>query len=188
LQTALAQCPKMSFPTEFQTRLLKAINECPNGVIALSKTVPGLVETSTTLAIINTADNHVTIKSSQRSSINAKREQLSNSLGELWAVYGGDWTIDSEYPGWAPRPESELLKIARQAYKRKVGFEPQPTAIHAGLECGIIGDFNPAMDIISFGPDIRAAHSPDENVDITSVADFWTVLLEILQNIAENNV
>jgi dipeptidase D len=182
LEVNSTDCPDTVFPIEFQQQLLKAINESPDGVIALSKTVPGLVETSTTLAIVTTAANEVTIKSSQRSAINHCREQLSSSLLELWSVYGGNGVIDSEYPGWEPRPESALISIAVEAYRRKLGWEPQPTAIHAGLECGIIGDLNPAMEIISFGPDINAPHSPDENVDINSVADFWQVLLEILRN------
>lgn len=178
--------PTMVFPLRFQQNLLKAMNECPDGVIKMSPAVPDLVETSTNLAIITTAKRQVTIKSSQRSSINSKRAQLSQSIGELWSVYGGKWKIDSEYLGWEPRPEAKLIRTVQQAYQHKLGFEPHSTAIHAGLECGIIGALNPAMEIISFGPDINAPHSPDENVNIASVADFWTLLLEILHNLMLN--
>ncbi len=178
-------CPQLVFPTKFQQQLLKAINESPDGVIALSKTIPNLVETSTNLAIINTTADEVTIKSSQRSAINQRREQLSNSLLELWSVYGGHGIIDSEYPGWEPRPESAIITTAVEAYEQKLGFQPNPKAIHAGLECGLIGDLNSAMEIISFGPNIKNPHSPDENVEIDSVMDFWTVLVEILERIAK---
>jgi dipeptidase D len=178
-------CPKQVFPTKFQQQLLQALNESPDGVIALSKTVPGLVETSTTLAIITTTPDAVIIKSSQRSAINQRREQLSKSLLDLWSVYGGYGVIDSEYPGWEPRPESTIITTAIAAYQQQLGFKPQATAIHAGLECGIIGDLNPAMEIISFGPNINAPHSPDENIEIDSVKSFWLVLLEILLKIAE---
>ncbi|MCF6175616.1 MAG: beta-Ala-His dipeptidase [Victivallaceae bacterium] len=184
LKVNSTDCPDTVFPAEFQQQLLKAINESPDGVIALSKTVPGLVETSTTLAIITTTANEVTLKSSQRSAINQQRELLSKSLLELWSVYGGIGVIDSEYPGWEPQLESTIITTAVEAYQQELGFKPQPTAIHAGLECGIIGGLNPAMEIISFGPDIDAPHSPDENVDIASVMDFWVVLLEILHKIA----
>ena len=184
LTIKLIDCPALVFPVEFQQKLLKAINESPDGVIALSKTVPDLVETSTTLAIVTTATNEVIIKSSQRSAINYRREELSRSLLDLWSIYGGIGVIDSEYPGWEPRPESTIIAIAIEAYQQKLGFKPQPTAIHAGLECGIIGDLNPAMEIIAFGPNINAPHSPDENVEISSVMDFWLVLLEILRKIA----
>ena len=180
-----SDCPEQVFPTKFQQQLLQALNESPDGVIALSKTVPGLVETSTTLAIITTTPDTVVIKSSQRSAINQRREQLSSSLLDLWSVYGGRGVIDSEYPGWEPRPESTIITTAIAAYQQQLGFSPQPTAIHAGLECGIIGDLNPAMEIISFGPNIDAPHSPDENIDIESVKSFWLVLLNILQKIAE---
>ena len=179
----LTNNPELIFPAEFQQKLLKAINESPDGVIALSKAVPDLVETSTTLAIITTTANEVTIKSSQRSAINQHREHLSKSLLELWSVYGGRGVIDSEYPGWEPRPESTIITTAVESYQQQLGFKPQPTAIHAGLECGIIGDLNPMMEIISFGPDINSPHSPDENVDIDSVMNFWTVLVDILSKI-----
>ncbi len=181
--------PDNIMPEEFADRLLKAINATPDGVIALSKQLDDLVETSTNLAIITSDHNgRVEVKSSQRSAIDDRRRRLCQALGTLWSSYGAEWQIDGEYPGWEPKPESELINSVKAAYKRCLGWEPEASAIHAGLECGILSGIQPNMDIVSFGPDISYPHSPDERVDIQSVEQFWLVLREIIQTTAQKKL
>ncbi len=171
------------FGTQFKDRLVAVLYAMPHGVIAMSRAMEGVVETSTNLATIKTADDKVEMLTSQRSAIASSITDVSDkvkALGEL-----GDFEVEQNdgYPAWQPNPDSRLLQICKSIYKEKFGKEPEVTAIHAGLECGIIGEKYNGMDMISFGPDITGAHSPDEKIRIESVKNVWEFLLEILKKI-----
>lgn len=177
--------PSKIFSTEFQHRLLSVLNECPDGVIAMSRVISGLVETSTNLAVLKTDADTVIVRTSQRSSKDAARHELVAALAGLFSDAGAKVVIDNEYPGWEPDPESEILKIADKVYCDKFKEMPEHEAIHAGLECGIIGALNRDLELISFGAEVIDPHSPDEAVDIASVGKSWELLCGILENIPE---
>jgi len=115
------------------------------------------------------------------------KDDLVGRFQSLFELAGAKVNFEGEYPGWKPNMESEILKISKDVYQKKFGVLPEIKAIHAGLECGIIGGTYPAMDMISFGPTIKDAHSPDEKVNITSVSKFWNYLIEILKNIPDRD-
>ena len=173
--------PKQVFSTDFRDQLVAVLYAMPHGVIAMSHAIEGLVETSTNMAIIETKDNSIEMLTSQRSSIASGVQDIAEkikALGEL-----GDFKVEQGggYPAWEPNPESGLLQVCKDIYNNKYGKVPEVKAIHAGLECGIIGEKFAGMDMISFGPDIEGAHSPDERIKIDSVAHIWEYLLEILR-------
>jgi len=164
--------------------LLKTLYALHHGVYAMSHDIPGLVETSTNLASVKMKEgNTIKIETSQRSSILSSRDDMANTvraaleLGEAKVSYGHG------YPGWKPNPNSEILKVAKESYKKLFGVDAQVKAIHAGLECGLFLDKYPYLDMISFGPTLRDVHSPDERLEIPTVDKFWSHLLDILANI-----
>ncbi len=163
--------------------LLNALYACPHGVIAMSPVIPGLVETSTNLASVRTNPDHILITTSQRSSIESAKADIANMVGNTFRLAGAQVEHGNGYPGWTPNPHSEILEIARKAYIRLFGKEPAVKAIHAGLECGLIGEKYPGIDMVSFGPTIRGAHSPDERIETGTVQKFWDHLLDILRTI-----
>ncbi len=167
----------------FQKRLLAAIYACPNGVIRMSDDMPGLVETSTNLAIVKTHDNNVMVHCLLRSSVDSAKLALSDRMRALFEIAGAQVEFSGSYPGWKPNMDSAILKVMKQVYEKKYGITPEIKAVHAGLECGIIGGTYPRLDMISFGPTIRHPHSPDEKVNIPSVQKFWDFLTETLENI-----
>ncbi len=167
----------------FQKRMLAAIYACPNGVIRMSDDVPGLVETSTNLAIVKTQDNSVMVHCLLRSSVDSAKLALSDRMRALFEMAGAVVEFTGSYPGWKPNMDSAILKVMKQTYEKKYGLTPEIKAVHAGLECGIIGGTYPRLDMISFGPTIRHPHSPDEKVNIPSVQKFWDFLTETLKNI-----
>ncbi|MEL7589611.1 MAG: aminoacyl-histidine dipeptidase [Prolixibacteraceae bacterium] len=168
-----------------QVKLTKSVIACPNGVIRLSDNVPGLVETSSNLAMIssNEVDGTIGISFLMRSSVDSAKDELARRLEALFTLAGADVSLSGSYPGWKPNLESPILKTMSRVYKEKYGKTPEIKAIHAGLECGILGGSYPDWDMISFGPTIRFPHSPDEKVHIASVQKFWDFLKETLKNI-----
>jgi dipeptidase D len=168
-----------------QTNLFDAIYACPHGVIAWSADIPNFVETSTNLASIKVADNVITISTSQRSSVESSKEDICNMVASVFHLAGAEVKHSDGYPGWKPNADSKIVEITRKAYVDLFKDEPQVKAIHAGLECGLIGHAYPKMDMISFGPTIKGAHSPDERLDIASVTKFWVLTLEVLKRIPE---
>ncbi len=161
-------------------RVAAFLRAAPHGVLAWSPDVPNLVQTSTNLAIIETDGNQVMVATSQRSPrTSAKRD--AGAMMKAAAILAG-FTVEqgAGYPGWAPNPSSPLLAVAKRIHKELFGKEPEIKAIHAGLECGIISEKYPGIDVISFGPTIRNAHSPDEMVSIPSVQGFWSYLSAML--------
>ncbi len=168
-----------------QKRLLESVYACPHGVMAMSRDIPNFVETSTNLASVKIRDNKILVTTSQRSSVDTSKKDIADMVASVFRLAGAGVEHSSGYPGWAPDPDSEILRISVESYKRLFKGEPEVLAIHAGLECGLIGAIYPGMDMISFGPTIKGAHSPDERLHIESTVKFWALLLEILANIPE---
>lgn len=167
-----------------QDNLLRALSCCPHGVIAWSQDMKDLVETSGNLASVKfEPPDLVKIVTSQRSSFNASRAEASAMVEDCLKQAGATVTKSSGYPGWAPDINSEILRITREAYRRLFGNDPEIKAIHAGLECGLIYEKFRDMDMISFGPTIRGAHTPEEKIEIRTVPMFWDLLKEVINNI-----
>lgn len=164
-------------------RILQLFMAMPHGVYAMSLAVPGLVETSTNFAIIQTTQDALRIDTSQRSSVESQKTYMAKKVAALARGLGAKVEHGSSYPGWTPNPASPLLKVCKEVYQELYGKEPEVKAIHAGLECGIIGERVPGMDMVSLGPQIENAHSPDEKVHIPSVKKFWEYLLAILERL-----
>lgn len=167
-----------------QQRLLDLIYSMPHGVLAMSHAVPGLVETSTNMAVVHTKENKVSLVTSQRSSVQSELVDLADMVCAVGQLAGAEIHTSNGYPAWQPNPESPTLKESVAVYKSLFGNEPEVKAVHAGLECGIIGDKFPGMDMISFGPTILGAHSPDEKIEIETVDKFWKLLKAILEKLA----
>jgi dipeptidase D len=165
-------------------RIVEALVALPHGVIKMSADIPGLVETSTNVAVIRTERRAVVLETSQRSSVASEIEEIVQTVGTILRMSGARVEQESGYPGWKPNMDSPILKFARSTYRELYGIEPAVKAVHAGLECGIIGERYPGMDMISFGPTLEGVHSPDEKIYIDSVAKFWDFLLALLRNVA----
>jgi len=166
---------------DLQARLLNLLVCLPHGVITLSPDIPGLVQTSTNLAVITSDEGAIVISTSQRSSVATELVTASDTVAAAGRLAGAHVHHGEGYPGWKPNPDSPILRQAKAVYPSLFGKEPNVTAIHAGLECGIIGDRFPGMDMISFGPTITGAHSPDERVEVASVKRFWDLLVAMLE-------
>ncbi len=179
------EMPEWVMDQESQTILLDTIYAMPHGVIAMSQDIDDFVETSTNLASVKFFDEEVEITTSQRSSIESKKEDVVNMVKSVFGLAGASFESSDGYPGWTPNPNSEVVAITEKMYKKLFNQTPEVLAIHAGLECGLIGDKYPGMDMISFGPTIKGAHSPDERIEIESVQKFWDLTLEVLKNIPE---
>ncbi|MFB3904068.1 MAG: aminoacyl-histidine dipeptidase [Acidobacteriota bacterium] len=172
-------------PKEQQEKILRGIAALPHGVIKMSADVPGLVETSTNVAVISTTpDGKIALATSQRSSVASEKQEISEMVASVFLLSGAGVEQGSGYPGWKPNLNSPALKLATQIYRELFGKECEVKAVHAGLECGIIGERYPGMDMISFGPTLEGVHSPDEKIYIASVEKFWKFLLEILRRLS----
>lgn len=176
--------PDKTFIKDFQRRVLNMIYTMPHGVLAMSQAVPGLVETSTNMAVVHIEGNKINMVTSQRSSVQSELIDMADMVCAVGQLAEAEIHQDNGYPAWQPNPESSLLKESVEVYKNLFGSEPEVKAIHAGLECGIIGDKFPGMDMISFGPTIMGAHSPDEKIEIKTVDKFWKLLEAILEKLA----
>ena len=166
-----------------QDDMIDSVYGCPNGVIRLSDSMPGLVETSTNLSTVKSQRGVIFVKCLLRSSVDSAKDDLVEMIDSVFSLGGAMISFDGSYPGWKPNMDSSILKLAKDVYQKKFGKEPEATAVHAGLECGILGGTYPNWDMISFGPTMVAPHSPDERVYIPSVQRFWDFLTEILKNV-----
>ena len=166
-------------------KILNTLCAVHNGVYRMSPDIEGLVETSSSLARVEIKNGSFITQSLQRSSVDSTRDEVAMTIKSCFENMGCEVVQSGEYPGWQPNPDSEILEIMEQLYKDMFNENPQVKACHAGLECGILGKHLPGVDMISFGPNIRAAHSPDEKVQISSVQKFWKFYLEILKQIPE---
>ncbi|MBI5472852.1 MAG: aminoacyl-histidine dipeptidase [Ignavibacteriae bacterium] len=165
-----------------QKKLLATVGALPHGVTKMSADIPGLVETSTNVAVIKTDKKAITMVTSQRSSVASEIVEIVHTVSSIFELGGATVTHGDGYPGWKPNLDSEILKVAKATYKQLYGKEPEVKAIHAGLECGIIGEKMQGMDMISFGPTLEGVHSPDEKIYIDTVEKYWNFLLGILKN------
>ena len=171
------------FTEKLHNQTINAIIAMPHGVMAMSLAVPGLVETSNNMAVIKTDHKRVSVLTSQRSSVQSALEGITQNVAAVGQLASGDIEFHNGYPAWQPNPESKLLKVAESVWEEQFGNKPEVKAIHAGLECGIIGDKFPGMDMLSFGPTIEGAHSPDEKVQISTVERFWKFLKALLEHL-----
>jgi len=139
------------------------------------------VETSTNLASVKFQENEIQITTSQRSSVESEKHDATNMVTSVFKLTGARVKTSEGYPGWKPNPSSPIVDLAAKSYKKLFNQEPEVLAIHAGLECGLVGHTYPEMDMISFGPTIKGAHSPDERLHIESTVKFWDLLIELLK-------
>ena len=168
---------------EDSKKFISSLQAAPNGVFRMSPDIEGLVEASNNIARVKLEKGKAEIQCLTRSSVESSKMWVATSLEAALQLGGMKVELTGSYPGWKPNPSSEILKLAESIYEKKYGEKPSVQACHAGLECGIIGEKYPSMDMISFGPTIKGAHSPKERVSISSVQKFWDFLLEILKNI-----
>ena len=183
LETSDSSAAKKVFSEDLKNAFLRLLYSIPHGVIEMSQAVEGLVETSTNMAIIETKEDTLELLTSQRSSVASAISDIAGKVRSIGELAGFKIEEGGGYPAWEPNPDSALLKLATDAYKETTGKNAEVKAIHAGLECGIIGEKYEGMDMISFGPTIEGAHSPDERVHIQSVKNCWNFLLELLKKI-----
>ena len=183
LEVKETKLPAHVINSNVQKILLNAVYAFPDGVIRMSADMPGIVETSTNLSIIKTYDNYIEINCLSRSSVDSAKADLCNAITSVFELAGTEAVHEGSYPGWKPNVHSPVLESLKKIYKDKFGNFPEIKVIHAGLECGIIGDVYKGMDMISFGPTIKNAHSPDEKANIPSVQKFWDYLTEVLEKL-----
>lgn len=171
---------------ETQEILVKMIYGIPNGVMRMSPDMPDVVETSTNLAIVNVKEGKMDCLCLIRSSVDSAKFSVGNMTAAVMELAGADVIHDGTYPGWKPNMDSPILTTMKNVYDENFGKVPEIKVIHAGLECGIIGDAYPGLDMISFGPTIKFPHSPDEKVNIETVQKFWDYLVETLKSAPKN--
>ena len=174
--------PAESIPACVAKNLMAAVVACPDGVAKMSVAMEGLVQTSNNLARVVSNGSQIKLQSLMRSSVRSEKEALGDSIKAVFELAGAEVELSGSYDGWAPNMQSPILKAMLESYEALYGKSPAVMAIHAGLECGIIGTNYPNMDMISFGPTICYPHSPDEKVEIASVAKFYDFLLHTLKN------
>lgn len=181
-------CQKVSGPGEvldadFQDKFLRAIFAVPNGIYRMSPDVEGLVQTSNNLARVLVKDGEFRVDCLSRGSVDTEKTDVATAIQCALELAGAQVHFEGEYPGWAPRPDSNIVKLMSGLYEELFGEKPHVLACHAGLECGILGTNYPDVEMISFGPNIRGPHSPDETVQISSVQKFWRFLTTTLERV-----
>ena len=179
-----AEMPDFVIDNKTQHALLNSLYACPHGVYAWSQDIEGLVETSTNLATVNFIDNNqIQIVTSQRSASESSKDDIASMVASIFILAGAKVKNSDGYPGWKPNTDSEILEITNSSYKNLFQKEPIVRAIHAGLECGLFLEKYPYLDMISFGPTIKGAHTPTERMEIITVQKFWDLLIDVLKNI-----
>jgi dipeptidase D len=181
-----ADAPAEAWDDATTQRVLQLLTALPHGVLGMSYDIPDLVETSTNLATVAEQDGALAVGLSSRSSVDSAIEALRERIRAMGMLAGATVTEGNAYPGWKPNLQSRLLGVVQRVQQDELGSTPEIKAIHAGLECGIIGEKVPGMDMISFGPQIEFPHSPDERVHIGSVERFYTLLTATLSALASN--
>lgn len=166
-----------------QFKIIRAVYACPNGVQRMSQSIKDLVETSNNMAIIKCSEGKFECHNLTRSSVNTSKEATAWKIAAVFHLIDAEVTMTGGYPGWKPNMDSPILKVISKVYKDMFKTNADVKAIHAGLECAIIGGVYPNLDMVSFGPTIKFPHSPDEKVNIASVGKFWNFLVESLKNI-----
>ena len=182
IKAEACDAPAESIPACVAKNLMAAVVACPDGVAKMSVAMEGLVQTSNNLARVVSNGSQIKLQSLMRSTVRSEKEALGDSIKAVFELAGAEVELSGSYDGWAPNMQSPILKAMLESYEALYGKSPAVMAIHAGLECGIIGTNYPNMDMISFGPTICYPHSPDEKVEIASVAKFYDFLLHTLKN------
>ena len=180
-------CPKIGLSLSDSCEVINVIYAVFNGVYKMSQTIEGLVETSSSLARVILNDGNFITKSLQRSSVESSKSDIARTVGSAFLNINANVEHTGSYPGWEPNKNSQILDIMVSLYKNMFNSDPKVQACHAGLECGILNERYPGLDMISFGPTIKNPHSPDEKVHIKSVEKFWNLLTEVLRNIPLKN-
>jgi dipeptidase D len=182
LQVLIEPCtaPATALQADFQGRLLRVLGAVQNGIHRMSPDIEGLVQTSNNLARVLVTDGDCSIQCLTRSAVESEKMDLARTIAGTIELCGATVTTSGNYPGWEPRPDATIVRLMTKLYTETFGHSPSVNACHAGLECGILGKNYPAMEMISFGPNIVGAHSPDERVQISSVQKFWGLLLKTL--------
>ena len=175
--------PTMVMGAEDQDQFIKAVYAAHNGVFRMSPAIADLVETSNNIAKIEVNEGAIKIECLTRSSVESSKNNMVNTLTAVFELAGFKVNLSGDYPGWAPNMDSAILKVLDALYEKMNGEKANVAACHAGLECGILGTNYPGMDMISFGPTIKGAHSPDERASISSTQKFWDFVIEILKEI-----
>jgi dipeptidase D len=184
LKIETIETPEFVIDAKTGKDLLYSLFACPHGVLEMSSRMENMVETSTNLASVKFLDdNKIRVTTSQRSEIESRKIMAAEMVESVFKLAGAEVEHSDGYPGWAPNPDSSVLKITVGSYKKLFGVEPIVRSIHAGLECGLFLEKYPRLDMVSFGPTIRGAHSPDERLDIETTGKFWKHLVDVLQNI-----
>ncbi|MBK6283575.1 MAG: aminoacyl-histidine dipeptidase [Draconibacterium sp.] len=184
LKIETIETPEFVIDAKTGKDLLYSLFACPHGVLEMSSRMENMVETSTNLASVKfLEDNKIRVTTSQRSEIESRKIMAAEMVESVFKLAGAEVEHSDGYPGWAPNPDSAVLKITVGSYKKLFGVEPIVRSIHAGLECGLFLEKYPRLDMVSFGPTIRGAHSPDERLDIETTGKFWKHLVDVLQNI-----
>lgn len=180
--------PGKCIDPKVQEKLLNTLHACPHGVIAWSSEIEGLVETSTNLAVVkDTGNGMLEVITSQRSSVASAKRDIADRIAAVFHLGGLEVTHSDGYPGWKPDTSSPILAISKKVYRDLFKTDPEVKAIHAGLECGLFLEKYPDLDMISFGPTIKGAHTPEEKIQIESVSKFWDFLLEMLRRAPAKN-
>ncbi len=187
IEITKADLPRKVMDLGVQEGFIRGIYAAHNGVYRMSADIKDLVETSNNIARVIVKDGEITIQNLTRSSVESSKMDLANALRAAYELFGCEVTFAGSYPGWTPNVNSEILDLLVKIYEKQNGAKPNVAACHAGLECGILGTNYPGMDMISFGPTIHGAHSPDERASISSSQKFWKFVLEILENIPVKN-
>ncbi|MCE8035577.1 aminoacyl-histidine dipeptidase [Billgrantia tianxiuensis] len=180
----LETAPVQALNAHASRMLLAALNVAPYGVERMSSEVPGVVETSNNLGVVSLAEGRFHLCALVRSLRDSAVEDMADRFHGLFDLIGARTRVENAYPGWTPAPHSALLARFRRLHGRHLGSEPAVKVIHAGLECGILAGKYPDLEMISFGPSIRGAHSPDERVELSSVEEFWTLLRALIADLA----
>lgn len=178
-----AELPAKVMELGVQEGLIRALYTAHNGVYRMSADMEDLVETSNNIARVIVKEGKIHIGCLTRSSVETSKFDLANALRSAFELIGCEVTFSGTYPGWTPNVDSPILEVLKDIYTKQNGEEPSVVACHAGLECGLLGTHYPDMDMISFGPTIKGAHSPDERASISSAQKYWKFVLEILENI-----
>ncbi len=172
--------PSGLIPEEVQDDLINSIIACPNGMMRYIQDMPDVVETSNNLSIVKSDGEQITVACLTRSSVESRKEEVASMIESVFTMAGAKVEFSGSYPGWQPNLQSRILNTMSKVYQDMYGVTPKIMTVHAGLECGILGRNYPEMDMISFGPTMRFPHSPDEKVNIPTVAKFWDFLVATL--------
>ena len=186
IELAIAEIPLQVMDAATALNFLRAVSACPNGIYRMSAAINDLVQSSNNLARIELGRGKYSVKCLTRSSVNTEKMEVAQAVKSAFELIGAQVNYGGSYPGWTPNPNATIVKLMSELYEKMFSEKPHVNACHAGLECGILNGPYPEIEMISFGPTIRGAHSPDEKVSISSVQKFWKYLLETLKQIPES--